>query len=119
MNTGERIRSLRERKGYTQGDVEKRSGLLRCYISRVEHGHIMPSLENLEKIAWAIEVPLYELFRETGNPVPTSRFLTAEEVALPERSRSLWEPFAELVNKLSETDQERLLVTARQLLNKA
>jgi len=57
----ERLRELREDKNLSQGDVEKRTGLLRCYISRVENGHTVPSIETLEKLARALEVPLYQL----------------------------------------------------------
>jgi transcriptional regulator with XRE-family HTH domain len=46
MVIGERLRALREEKNLSQGQIEKRSGLLRCYISRVEHGHTVPSIEN-------------------------------------------------------------------------
>lgn len=69
MLIGERIRKLREEKGMSQGDVEKSSGLLRCYISRVEHGHTVPSLETLERFAAALDVPLYTLFF-SGNETP-------------------------------------------------
>ena len=66
MLIGERIRKLREEKAMSQGDVEKSSGLLRCYISRVEHGHTVPSLETLERFAAALDVPLYTLFFSAG-----------------------------------------------------
>jgi transcriptional regulator with XRE-family HTH domain len=62
MIIGERIRLLRETKKLSQGDIEKRTGLLRCYISRVENGHTVPAIETLEKLARAMEVPLYQLF---------------------------------------------------------
>src|SRR5271155_1993601 len=58
----ERLRQLREAKHLSQGDIEKRTGLLRCYTSRVENGHTVPSIETLEKYARALEVPLYRLF---------------------------------------------------------
>ena len=59
---GDRLRALREDKKLSQGDIEKRTGLLRCYISRVENGHTVPAIETLEKMARALEVPLYQLF---------------------------------------------------------
>ena len=62
MLIGERLRALRETKKLSQGDIEKRSGLKRAYISRVEHGHTVPSVETLEKLAQALEIPLYQLF---------------------------------------------------------
>ena len=64
MNIGETIRNLRLHKGMSQGDIEKRTGLLRCYLSRVENGHTIPSLDTLAKIAGAMEVPLSQFFSE-------------------------------------------------------
>jgi transcriptional regulator with XRE-family HTH domain len=58
----EQLRKLREDKKLSQGDIEKRTGLLRCYISRVENGHTIPSLDTLEKLARAFEVPMYRFF---------------------------------------------------------
>lgn len=68
MIIGERIRQLRESKHLSQGDVEKRTGLLRCYTSRVENGHTVPSLETIEKLARALEIPLYRFFCEGTEP---------------------------------------------------
>jgi len=62
MNIGETIRNYRLQKSMSQGDIEKRTGLLRCYLSRVENGHTIPSLETLAKIATAMEVPLAQFF---------------------------------------------------------
>jgi transcriptional regulator with XRE-family HTH domain len=68
MIIGDRLREMREAKQLSQGDVEKRTGLLRCYISRVENGHTVPALETMEKLARAFEVPLYQLFYEGEEP---------------------------------------------------
>ena len=57
MVISDRLRELREQKNLSQGDIEKRTGLLRCYISRVENGHTVPAIETLEKLARALEVP--------------------------------------------------------------
>ena len=67
MNIGDTIRSFRLQKGMSQGDIEKRTGLLRCYLSRVENGHTVPSLDTLSKIAGAMELPLSHFFSEPGN----------------------------------------------------
>jgi len=64
----DRLRALREAKQLSQGDIEKRTGLLRCYISRVENGHTVPAIETLEKMARALEVPLYQLFYDGEEP---------------------------------------------------
>lgn len=62
MLIGDRLRNLREDKKLSQADIEKRSGLLRCYISRVENGYTIPAIKTLEKLAGALEVPLYQIF---------------------------------------------------------
>ena len=68
MIIGDRLREMREEKKLSQGDVEKRTGLLRCYISRVENNHTVPNVETLEKLARAFDVPLYQLFYEGKGP---------------------------------------------------
>jgi len=68
MIIGDHLRELREAKKLSQGDIEKRTGLLRCYISRVENGHTVPAIETLEKMARALEVPLYQLFYDGEKP---------------------------------------------------
>jgi transcriptional regulator with XRE-family HTH domain len=72
LQIGARLRELREQKKLSQGHIEARTGLLRCYVSRVENGHTVPSLETLERFAKALEVPLYQLFytQEQGPAVP-------------------------------------------------
>ena len=62
MVIGDRLKTLREAKNFSQGEIERRTGLLRCYISRVENGHTVPSVDTLEKMARALEIPLYRLF---------------------------------------------------------
>src|SRR5437870_6380149 len=84
MIIGDRLRALREEKKLSQGDIEKRTGLLRCYISRVENGHTVPAIETLEKMARALEVPLYQLFYDGEEPpelpnLPKRK--TADEIA--------------------------------------
>jgi transcriptional regulator with XRE-family HTH domain len=67
MNIGQTIKNFRLQKGMSQGDIEKRTGLLRCYLSRVENGHTIPSLDTLAKIAGAMETPLSQFFTESGH----------------------------------------------------
>src|SRR5512136_2869498 len=64
MNIGETIRNYRLQKGMSQGDIERRTGLLRCYLSRVENGHTIPSLDTLAKIAGAMDLALSQFFAE-------------------------------------------------------
>jgi transcriptional regulator with XRE-family HTH domain len=74
MIIGERLRAIQEEKDLSQGDIEKRTGLLRHYISRVENGHTVPSIDTLEKIARALEVPLYVLFYDGEEPLQLQNF---------------------------------------------
>ena len=62
MKIGTTIRAYRIQKGLSQGDIEKKTGLLRCYLSRVENGHTVPSLDTLAKIAGALDLPIAQFF---------------------------------------------------------
>jgi len=64
MEIGLKLRELRERKRLSQGDIEKKAGLLQCYVSRVERGRTIPNVETLEKFARALETPLYRFFTD-------------------------------------------------------
>ena len=68
MLIGDRLRAIREEKKLSQGDIEKRTGLFRCYVSRVENGHTVPAVETIEKFARALEVPIYYLFYDGEKP---------------------------------------------------
>ncbi len=82
MNIGETIRNYRLQKGMSQGDIEKRTGLLRCYLSRVENGHTIPSLDTLSKIANAMDLPLGQFFADHFSNGSSKNLppLTEEEV---------------------------------------
>lgn len=118
MVIGERLRALREEKQLSQGQIEKRTGLLRCYVSRVENGHTIPSIETLEKWARALEVPLYQIFY-AGKEIPST-----PQPAKGTDSR-LWGskgPEARLLTQLrrtlsktQESDRQLLLHMARKL----
>jgi transcriptional regulator with XRE-family HTH domain len=97
MIIGDRLRVLREAKNLSQGHIEGRTGLLRCYISRVENGHTVPSLENLEKMARALEVPLYQLFHDGNEALKLPKF--------PKRKSAngdLWGSYGKDARSLSE-----------------
>ena len=83
---GERLRAIRDSKNLSQGDIEKRTGMLRCYTSRVENGHTVPSIETLAKFAQALDVPLYQIFYD-GEAEPKK----IKGVDLDERKLSLGE----------------------------
>jgi transcriptional regulator with XRE-family HTH domain len=90
MIIGDRLRALREQTQLSQGDIEKRTGLLRCYISRVENGHTVPAIETLEKLARAMETPLYQLFYDGDEPpkLPSGRSAKRVGAYLPNRQSS-------------------------------
>ena len=106
-NIGGTIRDFRLRKGMSQGDIEKRTGLLRCYLSRVENGHTVPSLETLQKIAGALDLQLAQFFAE--NPV-------AREVSslnLSEEEIRFLTQIQRYAANLSESDRRLLLAMVR------
>ena len=120
MVIGERLRSLRELKGLSQGEIENRTGLLRCYVSRVENGHTIPSIETLEKLSRALEVPLYQLFYD-GEEMPMLANLpartTAEEITLNETNEetNFIRRMARLVERLNDNDRRLLLHMAQRM----
>ena len=103
MVIGERLKELRELKKLSQGDVEKRTGLLRCYISRVENGHTVPSVDTLEKMARALEIPLYRLFTDEAHikrpDIPQQKAPT--QVVTTKQDREL-HAFAKLFSRIDE-----------------
>jgi transcriptional regulator with XRE-family HTH domain len=116
MIIGERLRALREEKHLSQGHIEKRTGLLRCYISRVENGHTVPSIETLEKMSRALEVPLYQLFYE-GADVPTPPKAIGKATASPKSDKEarLLNKFRDLFSRTDESDRQLLLHMARKM----
>jgi transcriptional regulator with XRE-family HTH domain len=118
MDIGYGLRSLREHKKLAQGDIEKRTGLLRCYISRVENGHTVPSVETLEKIARALEMPLYQLMYEAQEApaLPLKHYgkQTAEWGSAGRDARFLNRLCLSLA-KMSERDRKLLLSFAEKM----
>jgi transcriptional regulator with XRE-family HTH domain len=120
MIIGDRLRVMREEKKFSQGDIEKRTGLLRCYISRVENGHTVPSIETLEKLARALGIPLYQLFYDGEEPpalpnLPKRR--TADEIvwgSSGKDSRYLMK-FRQQLGQMDESDRRLLLFLAQKM----
>ncbi len=109
MEIGKRLRQLRLAKGLTQGDIERRCGLLRAYISRVEGGRTVPSLATLEKWAAALEIEPYQLlFEGTGRP------LAVKVSGQPERSGQA-KRLVKLFDSMSSTSRRLLLNMASTL----
>ena len=120
MMIGDRLRALRVAKKFSQGDIEKRTGLLRCYISRVENGYTVPAVETLEKFARALEVPIYQLFYEGDEPpkLPSFQKRNGSDKttwgASGKSARAL-EKFRQLLGDAKESDRKLLLLIAQKM----
>jgi transcriptional regulator with XRE-family HTH domain len=120
MVIGNKLKTLRAQKSLSQGDMEKRTGLLRCYISRVENGHTVPSVDTLEKMARALEVPMYRLFTDDEHVKKPN--LPAEEI----RSRAVnskqdrdLRALAKLLARMSDDRRRLLFHMASKMANRA
>jgi len=120
MIIGDRLRTLREQKKLSQGDIEKRTGLLRCYISRVENGHTVPAVETLEKMARALEIPLYQLFYDGEEPpklpeLPLRK--KGEDVSWGDSGKDArtLSAFRRLLKRITESDRRLLVFMARKM----
>jgi transcriptional regulator with XRE-family HTH domain len=115
IRIGNRLRELRKAKKLSQGELERRSGLLGCYTSRVEHGHTTPSIETIKRYARALEVPLYKFFYDGDTP-PKKRTLlfgTKEpEWGVHGKEATELRKFAKLLGRMSERDRTLFLLTA-------
>ena len=114
---------MREHKQFSQGEIEKRTGLLRCYISRVENGHTVPAVETLEKFARALEVPLYQVFYEGERPAElaqASKRKTAEEIAWGSSGKEarFLNKLRRLLSKADEEDRKLILYMAQKMANR-
>ncbi|SRR6266481_262192 len=118
MDIGYRLRSLREHKKLSQGEIEKRTGLLRCYISRIENGHTVPSVETLEKIARALEMPLYQLMYDGQEPPtlpPNGGGKRSDEWGAVGKDARFLRKLCQLVAKMNEGDRKLLLSFAEKM----
>jgi len=122
MLIGARLRQLRKQKGMRQGDIEERTGLPSCSVSRIENGHTLPSLETLERFAEVLDVPLYQLFFAVDEAPPTPSLKpreTVEELTGDNRAKG---PDAQFLltlrnhlSRLTEPDRDAILNLAKRL----
>jgi transcriptional regulator with XRE-family HTH domain len=120
MDVGSRLKQFRETKGLSQGKIEGRTGLLRCYISRVENGHTLPSVETLEKFARALDMPLYQLLYEGERPPKSLNTQAQEKEDWASRGKGS-RTFSKLQNalqKMSVSDRALLLSMAGKMVGK-
>lgn len=120
MVIGDRLRELREQKKLSQGHIEKRTGLLRCYISRVENGHTVPAIQTLEKMARALEVPMYKLFYDGEQPAQAPKVFSTKSSDKNEWGNSgkdakYLNQLRRLLGKAKEEDRKILLYTLQKM----
>lgn len=120
MVISDRLRELREGRNLSQGDIEKRTGLLRCYISRVENGHTVPAIETLEKLARALEVPLYHLFYDGEKPPQLPNLLkrkTSDDIAWGSSGKQAvyLHKLRKCLSKAGDADRKLLLSLAQKM----
>ena len=117
MLIGNRLKELRESKQLSQGDVEKRTGLLRCYISRVENGHTVPSVSTLERMARALEVPMYRLFHDGEAPASLRKVKPPKDDEFGSRGAQAdyLSKLRRLLAKMEPGDQKLLLHMAQKV----
>src|SRR5258708_34141890 len=114
---------MREEKKLSQGDIEKRTGLLRCYISRVENGHTVPAIETLEKLARALECPLYQLFYAGDEPAQLPNLLkrkSSDEIAWGSAAKNAryLNKLLRLLSKADDDDRKPLLYRTQKMANR-
>ena len=121
MIIGDRLRAIREDKNLSQGDIEKRTGLIRHYVSRVENGHIVPALDTIEKFARALEVPLYQLFYEGEQPPAPPRLPKISSTdgwgATRKEARQLAQ-LQRLLGRVNDRERNLLLFMAQKMARK-
>ena len=120
MLIGEKLRELREQKKLSQGDIEHRTGLLRCYISRVENGHTVPAIETLEKLARALEVPMYQLFYDGVKPPKVPNLLARKSSddgawGSSGKDAKFLNRLRRLLGKANEQDRKLILYTLQKM----
>lgn len=120
---GERLRTIRKEKNLSQADIEERTGLLRCYVSRVENGHTVPSIDTLEKIARALEIPLYQLFYDEDQPPPVPNWPATKDTSEVNWTKSgegadLFGRLRQLVRRIGDQDRELLMFVALKMARK-
>ena len=120
MFIADRLRAVREEKDLSQGDIEKRTGLLRCYISRVENGHTVPSIETLEKMAHALGIPMYALFYDGEKPPKVPKQLvrragTENMWGTSGKDARMFGKFRRLLGRISPENRRVLFLVAQKI----
>jgi transcriptional regulator with XRE-family HTH domain len=113
MEIGAKLREMREAKHLSQGDIEKRTGLLRAYTSRVEHGQTVPTIETLEKYASALEIPLYRFFTDKESVAKPKLRRSDASWGSCGKERNTFQTLAKALSRMDEQDKKLLLSMAQ------
>lgn len=104
---GEKLREIREKKGFTMRQVGEIIDIDYSYISKIEKGKI-PSLDKLNKLCDLYGIPVASLF--------------GEEVKTPKELQDIgvgWISFAKEMDKKNVTPEEiKHIMEALKLMNK-
>lgn len=98
---GERIRVYRNRAGYSQEELAEKAGLHNTYIGQLERGEKNATLESIEKVSRALEIPLEILM---------------EKIVLVDAQNELPAKFYDLVNPLQASEQKFLYSLLEQII---
>ena len=66
MDVGAKIKEYRKIKKLTQTQLSEKANVSRSYLGDVENGRYNPSLDFVESIALALEIPMYFFFKDDG-----------------------------------------------------
>jgi len=113
MEIGVKLRELREAKNLSQGDIQKRTGLVRAYASRVEHGHRVPTIETLEKYASALAIPLYRFFTDEETVAKPKLPRSDDSWGTRGKERSKLQSLVRALSRMDEQDKKLLLSMAQ------
>jgi transcriptional regulator with XRE-family HTH domain len=124
MIIGERLRQIREEKKLSQGDIERKTGLLRCYVSRIENGHTVPAIDTLEKLARGLEIPLYQLFYDAEEKPKLPALLQRKGDDLNEwgdhgKEARVWQRLCGLLSRMEPGNRNLLLSLAQKMAAKS
>ena len=120
MRFGDRLKAPRDERNLSQADIELRTGLLRCYISRIENGHTVPAFPTIEKFARGLEVPLFQLFYDGESPPELPKTIRPKGVSKTSwgttgKEARFMEKFRRLLPRISENDRKLLVAMAQKM----
>jgi transcriptional regulator with XRE-family HTH domain len=117
MVQGDRLKAIRQSKNLSQGDIEKRTGLLRCFISRCEQGHTVPCVETLEKWTRALDIPLYQLFHDGNSSGPVRPLVVPQPKGkkLSRKDTVMLNRLGGLLGRMKDSDKSLIVTMASKM----